>query len=99
MLLVIAVSFLVFCLMYMLPGDPVDMVVDRKVSAERKAEIAHELGYDQPFVTRYVSFLKGVVTKFDFGTSYRTRDSVLDDILTRIPISFKLASFSILLAI
>ena len=53
MLLVIAVSFLVFCLMYALPGDPIDMVVDRKVSAERKAEIAHEMGYDQPFMKQY----------------------------------------------
>ena len=60
MLLVIAVSFLVFCLMYMLPGDPVDMVVDRKVSAERKAEIAHELGYDQPFMTQYFNWAKNM---------------------------------------
>ena len=53
MLLVICVSFLAFSLMYMMPGDPIDMVVDQKVSAERKEEIRHEMGYDQPFLTQY----------------------------------------------
>ena len=43
-LLVVSVSILVFSLLYMMPGNPVDMVVDRKVSAEKKAEIAHEMG-------------------------------------------------------
>ena len=49
LLLVICVSFLVFCLMYAMPGDPIDMLVDSKVSEERKAEIAHEYGLDQAF--------------------------------------------------
>lgn len=45
-LLIVAVSVLVFSLLYMMPGNPVDMIVDRKVSAEKKAELAHEMGYD-----------------------------------------------------
>ena len=95
----IGVSFIVFTILNIVPGDPARVILGEAATADEVAQLNHELGYDQPFVTRYVSFLKGVVTKFDFGTSYRTRDSVLDDILTRIPISFKLASFSILLAI
>lgn len=35
-LLVVSVSILVFSLLYMMPGNPVDMVVDRKVSAEKR---------------------------------------------------------------
>ena len=57
LLLVVCVSFLVFSLMYMMPGDPIDMVVDRKVSEERKEEIAHEMGYDQPFLTQYKNWV------------------------------------------
>ena len=72
MLLVIAVSFLVFCLMYALPGDPIDMVVDRKVSAERKAEIAHEMGYDQPFMKQYINWATDALHG-DFGTSIRKK--------------------------
>lgn len=96
MLLVIAVSFLVFCLMYMLPGDPVDMVVDRKVSAERKAEIAHELGYDQPFMTQYFNWAKNTLHG-DFGTSIRYRSAVWDLMRARIPYSLKLCGISLIL--
>ncbi len=62
--------FLVFSLMYMMPGDPIDMVVDRKVSEERKEEIAHEMGYDQPFLTQYKNWVSEVMHG-DFGTSTR----------------------------
>lgn len=96
MLLVIAVSFLVFCLMYMLPGDPVDMVVDRKVSAERKAEIAHELGYDQPFMTQYFNWAKNALHG-DFGTSIRYKSAVWDLMKARIPYSLKLCGISLVL--
>ena len=60
MLLVVCVSFLAFSLMYMMPGDPIDMVVDQKVSAERKEEIRHEMGYDQPFLTQYKNWVSNV---------------------------------------
>ena len=53
--------------MYMMPGDPIDMVVDRKVSEEVKQEMAHELGYDQPFMTQYVNWVDGVLHG-DFGS-------------------------------
>ena len=96
MLLVIAVSFLVFCLMYMLPGDPVDMVVDRKVSAERKAEIAHELGYDQPFMTQYFNWAKNALHG-DFGTSIRYKSAGWDLMKARIPYSLKLCGISLVL--
>ena len=70
--------------MYMMPGDPVDMVVDRKVSAERKAEIAHELGYDQPFLTQYKNWVDGVIHG-DFGNSTRYKSDVWDLMKQRIP--------------
>ncbi|MGN0658245.1 MAG: ABC transporter permease [Emergencia sp.] len=96
--LVISVSFLVFSLMYMMPGDPVDMVVDRKVSEEKKIEIAHEMGYDQPFMTQYVNWVKGVVHG-DFGTSTRYKSDVWDLMGSRIPYSLKLCGWSLILEI
>ncbi|MEG1516363.1 MAG: ABC transporter permease, partial [Clostridia bacterium] len=97
--IMIGVSFIVFTILNIVPGDPARVILGEAATAEEVQQLNHELGYDQPFTTRYVSFLKGVITKFDFGNSYRTRDSVLEDILGRIPISFKLATFSILGAI
>ncbi len=98
LLLVICVSFLVFSLMYMMPGDPVDMVVDRKVSEERKAEIAHEMGYDQPFLTQYKNWVDDVVHG-DFGTSTRYKVDVWDLMKQRIPYSLTLCGWSLILEI
>ena len=82
--------------MYMLPGDPVDMVIDGKVSAERKAEIAHEMGYDQPFLTQYVNWAKNALHG-DFGTSLRYKQDVWDMMKARIPYSLKLCGLSLVL--
>ena len=61
----------------MMPGDPIDMVVDQKVSEERKEEIRHEMGYDQPFLTQYKNWVSDVV-QGDFGTSTRYKMQVWD---------------------
>ena len=98
LLLVICVSFLVFCLMYAMPGDPIDMLVDRKVSEERKAEIAHEYGLDQPFMTQYVNWIDGIVHG-DFGDSVRYKSDVWSLIEQRIPYSLKLCGWSLVLEI
>ncbi len=96
LLLVICVSFLVFSLMYMMPGDPVDMVVDRKVSEERKAEIAHEMGYDLPFFTQYKNWASDILHG-DFGISTRYKSEVWDLMRQRIPYSLTLCVWSLIL--
>ena len=96
-LLVVSVSILVFSLLYMMPGNPVDMVVDRKVSAEKKAEIAHEIGYDRPLVEQYVDWVKGIVLERDFGTSTRYKVPVWDLMASRIPKSLTLCGWSLVI--
>ncbi len=96
LLLVICVSFLVFSLMYMMPGDPIDMVVDGKVSEEKKQEIAHELGYDKPFLTQYKEWAVKAVHG-DFGNSVRYKASVWSLMEQRIPYSLRLCAWSLLI--
>ena len=49
-----------------MPGNPVDMVVDRKVSEEKKEQIAHEMGYDRPLVEQYVDWMKNILGRSQF---------------------------------
>ena len=98
LLLVICVSFLVFCLMYAMPGEPIDILVDRKVSEERKAEMAHEMGLDQPFLTKYVNWVDGVLHG-DFGNCTKYKSDIWDLMGQRIPYSLKLCGWSLLLEI
>lgn len=82
--------------MYALPGDPVDMVINDKVSEERKAEIAHEYGYDRPFLEQYVNWAKDAIHG-DFGISLRYRQDVWDMMKARIPYSLKLCGLALIL--
>ena len=83
--IMLGVSFLVFTILNIVPGDPARVILGENATAEEVAQLNHELGYDLPFVTRYVNFLIGVVTRFDFGNSYRTGAPVLEDVLNRLP--------------
>lgn len=96
-LLVVAVSLLVFSLLYMMPGNPVDMIVDRKVSQEKKDEIAHEMGYDRPLHEQYISWVHDIVVDHDFGMSARYKVPVWDLMKERIPRSLILCGWSLLI--
>lgn len=72
------------------------MVISDKVSEERRAEIAHELGYDQPFLKQYVDWAKDAVHG-DFGISLRYRQDVWSMMEARIPYSLKLCGLALIL--
>ena len=56
--IMLGVSFLVFTILNIVPGDPARVILGEAATAEEVAQLNHELGYDQPFVTRYVNFLE-----------------------------------------
>ncbi len=69
----LALTFLVFLLMSLTPGDPALLrltaagtpVTDELLQATRE-----EMGLNQPFITRYLQWLGNIVTRLDFGISY-----------------------------
>lgn len=96
-MLIVAVSILAFSLLYMMPGNPVDMIVDRKVSAEKKEEIAHEMGYDRPLLEQYGSWIKKIVVDHDLGMSTRYKVPVISLIKDRAPRSLILCGWALLI--
>lgn len=96
-LLVIAVSFLVFSLLYMMPGNPIDIIVDRKVPAEKRAEMVREYGFDRPFHEQYFSWVENIVKDKNFGNSVRYKVPVWDLMRERIPRSLILCGWSLLI--
>ena len=82
--------------MYLMPGDPVDLAISDRVSDARKAEIAHELGYDRPFLVQYKNWV-GKVMHLDFGTSTRYKEAVWKLMKDRIPYSIRLCGWALLL--
>ena len=88
--LIFCVSFLVFSMLYMMPGDPVTIMAGQLAKKENLESLRHELGMDRPFIIQYFDWLKNVVLHHDFGLSYKYRIDAWSLIETRIPISLKL---------
>ena len=67
---------LVFAVLELIPGDPVNlMLAGRPASEEVRENERHRLGLDRPVLERYVFFLWRAA-KGDLGESYRTRQPV-----------------------
>lgn len=90
--------FLVFAIMSLTPGDPGTLILGITAKPDDIARLNAEFGYDQPFLVRFFTYVKGIVTRFDFGTSYRSRTPVFDEILVRFPNTLKLALASIIIS-
>ena len=94
-LLVFVVTILVFSLLYLMPGDPIDTVLGKRVDPERKAEIEHEMGLDRPVMVQYFDWLRGAL-KLDFGKSLATKMPVIQSLKNRIPVTLKLTLTSLI---
>ena len=94
--IILGVTLVVFTIMYFTPGSPGELMAGTNPDPEVIEQINHDLGFDQPFHIRYFNFLKGIVTKLDFGTSYISQRPVLGEIMSRFPRTLTLAFFSMI---
>ena len=86
----IGISLVVFTLVSISPGDPVEMLVGARASEEAKEAVRQDLGLDRPFWIRYFDYMKDVVTG-DFGTSWRTKLPVTEEIWERFGTTVEVA--------
>lgn len=94
----IGVTFLVFSILSLAPGDPVLVVLGDNATEEAAEAMRSELGLDKPFLERYVNYIWDLLHG-DFGKSYKTKLSVSDQILKRFPNTILLALSSMLIAL
>lgn len=91
------VSILIFLMVHLIPGDPVQYLLGEYPTDEAIAALKAQLGLDQPMLTQYFSYL-GKLLHGDLGTSFITGITVWDEIAMRFPITLQLALLSILIA-
>ncbi len=97
--ILIGVSVLSFLLLYLIPGDVVDILMGQESGdPQRLAELRSLFGLDQPMALRYVSWL-GAVLHGDLGRSFVTRRPVTTEILTALPVTLQLALTSLAVAL
>jgi peptide/nickel transport system permease protein len=96
--ILLLVSFLVFSLLLLLPGDPALVILGPEASPEQVRRLARELGTDRPIAVQYVSWL-GRALAGDFGRSTRTGQPVVAAIRERLAPSIELAVVGMTMAI
>lgn len=99
--LLLAISFLSFTLIALVPADPAEVALrvnEIIPTPESIATMRAELGLDQPFLVRYVHWL-GKALQLDFGKSYINDRLVLDEILRCLPATLELAAAALVLVL
>ena len=91
------VLVVVFALLYVAPGDPVQEMVGERADAETIARLRRELKLDEPLHRQFTHYAGGVA-RGDLGRSYITGRPILQDILDRFPKTLQLAGAAMLLA-
>jgi dipeptide transport system permease protein len=95
----IAVSFISFMLIRLVPGDPIEVRAgERGIDPARHAELRHEYGLDQPLWKQFLDY-EGQVVRGDLGTSVVTHDSVWSEFIELFPATVELSICAMLFAV
>jgi peptide/nickel transport system permease protein len=94
----LGVATLVFSLIHLIPGDPVQAMLGDGASPESVTELRSRLGLDRPLYVQYAAFLKDAA-QGNLGTSLRTNEPVTAAIADRLPATFELALAAMLVAV
>jgi len=90
LIIVLGISFITFFLSRVAPSDPAALWVGIHARAEQIQRARVELGLDQPLYVQYFIYM-GDLLQGSWGTSYRTRQPVLKDLMFYMPASMELA--------
>ncbi|WP_394011729.1 ABC transporter permease [Anaerococcus cruorum] len=95
----LGVSFIVFSLLYLSPGDAALAAAGPNATKETVEAIRQKLGLNEPFLVQYGNYLKNLVLHFDLGKSYQSGRSVIEALLRVFPTTIKLASGALFISI
>ena len=97
-LVVLGVVSIVFLLLHLVPGDPVEIMLGESASAGDRQALRSALGLDRPLHEQYLGYIGGLA-QLDLGTSIHYRQPVTDLLLDRLPATGLLAGVTLLLTV
>ena len=95
---ILGVSFLVFFIMSMSPGDPARTILGESAPQESVDALREELGLNDPVIVQYVNYMKALLHG-DLGESYKSGRPVFGEIVSRFPATLKLAFWGMIFAV
>lgn len=93
----LGLTIIVFMILHLSPGDPVDLIVGPNATPEVYENIRGSLGLDKPLLVQYFKFL-GNTLRGDLGRSILQQRPVLDIIIERFPVTLEVGLYSLLLS-
>jgi peptide/nickel transport system permease protein len=97
-LVVLGVACLVFLLIHLVPGDPVDVMLGEAAQPADREALRAAMGLDRPVHVQLRDYLVGLA-RLDLGVSLHTRQSVAALLAERLPATVELAAASLLVAL
>jgi peptide/nickel transport system permease protein len=96
--ILLGVLVVTFALSRVLPGSPVEMMLGHRPTQEQIEAARAQIGLDRPIPEQFLVYV-GDVLEGDFGTSLRTGQPVLADIVERMTATFELTTLAVMLVI
>lgn len=96
-ILLLGMTFIVFASVYLAPGDPAEIAAGASATEADIAAMREYLGLNKPFIVQYGTYIFNLLHG-DLGTSFITRQPILQEIAIRLPNTLNLAVSSMLLA-
>lgn len=97
--MLVIVSILSFLFVHLTPGDPIRILYGNEIDASTYEMLKEKEGFNDPLYQQYVRYVSNIVLDGDFGTSYRTKANVSDEILRRFNYTLILTFASMLWAV
>jgi peptide/nickel transport system permease protein len=94
----LGVSIVVFFMVRAIPGDPAQIMLGQQATQEQVQRVRESMGLDKPILVQYGLFLKNAV-RGDLGDSTVTGRPVTTELLVRLPATFELTAFAMLIAV
>ena len=98
LIVVFGVMTIVFMLIHIVPGDPVEVMLGESAQVADREALRETLGLNLPLSTQWLNYINGLL-HLDLGTSLHTKRPVIDVLAERIPATSLLAGTSILIAL
>ncbi len=91
-------TFLIFVVVWVLPGDPIQAQFgERAVPENTRAAYEDRYNLDDPLPVQYWKYITGIIFRLDFGESLRTQRPVKDIFFEALPRTLRLAGLAVLM--
>ncbi len=98
LVVVLGVVCLVFLMIHLIPGDPVELMLGESARPADRAALRAALGLDQPLFLQLAAYLEGVL-RLDLGSSLHSQRPIAELLGERIPPTLELAAVSLAMAL